>query len=84
MAARTRRKPLADVVAAGDRSESLRALRDFLARSLSSVEPDKAAPLAKQLADVLRELDGLPQVKEANPVDDLASRRASRRSAAAG
>jgi hypothetical protein len=36
--------------------------------------------LAKQLADVLRELESLPDAKEASKVDDLAAKRAARRS----
>jgi hypothetical protein len=72
---------LAKVVAAGDRRASLEALRDFLAARLEAVDPDKTAPLAKQLADVLRELSTLA-VPKGSKVDDLAAKRAARRSGA--
>jgi hypothetical protein len=82
----TARKPsrgLSEVVAAGDRRASLEAVRDRVAAALVGVDDRYVAPLAKQLADVLRELESLPVPREVSKVDDLASRRASRRSGAA-
>ena len=73
---------LPDVAATGDRRATLEALRDLLAASLVVVDPDKRAPLAKQLTDVLREIDALPS-GERSKVDDLAARRKARRTKAA-
>lgn len=80
----SRSEGLADVVAAGDYRDSLEALRDHIARSLESVDPDKRAPLAKQLAEVLRELANLPAAKGRSSLDDLAARRRDRGTATAG
>lgn len=71
-------------VRSGDRYRGLVALRDRLATDLEGLDPRYVAPVAKQLADVIREIDSLPQSREASTVDDLASRRASRRAAASG
>lgn len=80
----TRRKGLADITAEGDRRKALQALREHLARALDSADERYIAPLAKQLADVMRELDALPTGKEVSPVDDLAKRRVQRRKKASG
>lgn len=72
---------LAAAVAAG-RRDALTALRDHLALALEQAAPERAAPLAKELREVLRELDALAEPK-GSTVDDLARRRAARRSAAA-
>jgi uncharacterized protein (DUF2267 family) len=74
---------LRGTVAAGDRVCSLRAIRDTLAASLEEAAPQYAAALAKQLADVMRELDQLQPPKQESKVDDLAARRAARRKKAA-
>lgn len=76
---------LTDAVTKGTRREALTALRDFLAGQLDGeVEAKSIAPIAKQLADVMRELDALPEAKEGSPSDQLAARRAARRSAPTG
>ena len=75
-------KPLAEVVAEGDRRASLVALRDHLAVTLQSAERDHAA-IARQLTMVLREIAELPNPAEESKVDDLANRRARRISTAA-
>jgi hypothetical protein len=77
------KKPTGLVAAAasGDRRETLLALRDELARRLVDADRD-AAPLARQLTIVLREIEQLPTPGEKSRVDDLAKRRASRRAAA--
>ncbi len=67
-------------VTSGDLRKGLEALRDFLAERLENAEPKSVAPIAKQLADVMKELDSLPG-EEASQVDDLAERRAARRAA---
>jgi len=56
-------------------------LRDVLATSVGLADPDRRAPLAKQLAEVMRELDSLPNTEAGNPVDDLKAKRAKRRAA---
>jgi hypothetical protein len=70
------------VVARGDRRESLRAIRDRLADELQHAEGRDVAPIAKQLTEVIREIDALPNAAEVSEVADLAKRRESRRKAA--
>lgn len=65
------------------RREGLEALRDLLADSLTMVDLNARAPLARQLTIVLEQLDNLPGGEAVNPVDDIAAQRAKRRSAAA-
>ena len=76
------KKPTGLVAAAasGDRRATLLALRDELARRLVDADRD-AAPLARQLTIVLREIEQLPVPGEKSRVDDLAKRRARRRAA---
>ena len=76
------KKPTGLVAAAasGDRREALLALRDELARRLVDADRD-AAPLARQLTIVLREIEQLPVPGEKSRVDDLAKLRARRRAA---
>ena len=71
---------LVAAAASGDRRAALLALRDELARRLVDAERD-AAPLARQLTIVLREIEQLPVPGEKSRVDDLAKRRARRRAA---
>lgn len=73
---------VSEAAAGGSRRTALLALRDSLAASVDAVEDRYKAALAKQLADVLRELDSLPAAKETTPVDDLNARRTARRKAA--
>lgn len=70
---------LEDAVASGDRRLALTALRDRLARAIGDAEEKSIAALAKQLADVLRELDAMPVGNEESKVDELAQRRLARR-----
>lgn len=72
---------LVAAAASGDRRAALLALRDELARRLVDADRD-AAPLARQLTIVLREIEQLPVPGEKSRVDDLAKRRAQRRTAA--
>ena len=60
------------------RRAGLIAIRDKLAEALAAVEPERAAPLAKQLTETIRELESLAEPK-GSTVDDLARRRAARR-----
>ena len=75
-------RSLPEVIASGDRRASLEAIRNKLAADLAITDGFHSAALAKQLADVIRELDSLPGGAEVSTVDDLAARRAARRSAA--
>ena len=76
-------KTMPEVVAEGDRRAALVALRDHLAQRLLVADKD-AAPLARQLADVLRQIDEIPAPEMESTLDALAGRRAARRSAATG
>lgn len=66
----------------GSRLEALVALRDVLAREIDEAPGARdLAGLIKQLADVLAQIDMLAPPKERNRVDEIAARRAARRSA---
>jgi hypothetical protein len=83
VAARRPPKPtFAAEVASGDRRRALVALRDRLVAAIEETEGFHVAPLAKQLADVLAQLDQL-RVPEVSARDELARRRAERRAGAA-
>jgi hypothetical protein len=71
-------------VTGGDRREALIALRDRLAAELDHpvVMPRDVALITKQLTEIIRELDSLPNAAEVSPLVDIARRRESRRSAA--
>lgn len=69
---------LRTVVGKGDRARSLDQVRDLLAETLESAEPQYVARLAAELRDTLREIDDLNPPKNEDSVDDLAARRASR------
>ena len=76
---------LAEVVATGDRRKSLEAIRDTLAERFVTTRSAVAlAPIAKQLTEVIREIDSIPGEREDSASDDLAKRRRARRSAAWG
>ena len=69
---------LRESVSGGDRVQSLTALRDYLAGLVDDFDghPRDIAPITKQLADVIRELDGLaPAIRKGTPLDELAARR---------
>lgn len=73
-----------DLLAAVQQSRraGLTAIRDHLASALAEAPVDKAAPLAKQLTETIRELESLAEPK-GSTVDDLQARRAARRQAGA-
>lgn len=73
---------LPDVVAAGDRGDSLEAIRDRLAKELDEAEGRDVAPIAKELRAVIAEIYSLPRAKEGSKSDELAARRTARRAAA--
>ena len=67
-----------DAVCTGDRVSGLTALRDFLAGMVEDFDgaPKDIAPITKQLADVIRELDLLaPVSRKGTALDELAARR---------
>lgn len=61
------------------RLDDLRDLRELLWESLRAADPDKRAPLAARLTDVIEQIERLsPAAKEGDPVDEIAKRRAAR------
>lgn len=74
------RKPstLESTIGEGERRASLEAIRGKLARELAEAYGKDAATLAKELREVIRELDSLPTGGEESPVDEIAARRARR------
>lgn len=75
---------LESIVKGGERRASLEAIRGKLATELAEAYGKDAATIAKELRDVMRELDSLPTSGEESTVDDLAARRARRLANAAG
>ena len=73
---------LGEVVAAGDRRQSLEVIRNHLASELAESSGRDVAAIARELREVMKELDGLPVPEEVSGVDQLARRRATRRGAA--
>lgn len=75
--------PVARAVRDGDLRDALEAIRDRLAAELERSAGQAAAAVAKELRAVMDAIEALPG-EEADPVDELAIRRAGRRSDAAG
>lgn len=71
---------LCRAVGTGDRIASLKQLRYRLAEAIEEAPPSAIAPLAKQLCAVMAELESLAPKREASKLDDLAAKRAARRS----
>lgn len=72
-------------VLSGDRVQALTAIRDRLAAELDNplIMPRDVAQVAKQLTDVIRELDAIPNASaEVSAVVDINKRRESRRKTA--
>lgn len=70
---------VSEVAGSGDRAKTLAALRDYLAGLIDTFDgpPRDIAPITKQLADVVRELDELaPVQRKGTALDELAARRA--------
>lgn len=72
---------LREVAATGDRRMTLEALRDRLAADFEEAATGVVAQIAAQLRATLLELDELPRPAEVSVVENIATRRASRRSA---
>lgn len=72
---------LVETAEGGDRLATLRALRDDLARSIVACESlrDKAS-LGRLLKDVLADIEAIPNKAEVSAADEIAARRAARRS----
>ena len=66
-----------------DRRAQLTELARILRISIDEADPQSRAALAKQLRDTLSELDQLPTAKQ-DTVDDVAKKRAQRRSKTPG
>lgn len=78
-------KNLGAVVPNGDRLASLKALRDRLAVDIDECESARdVAALSNRLMDVLAQIDELDSAKpveaKVNPIDEVAKRRAARKS----
>jgi hypothetical protein len=67
----------------GDRRETLMVLRDLLASRLEDAPATAIAPMAKQLADVLRQLDEASG-EGGDAVDEFTARRQARIADASG
>ena len=67
----------------GDRKAALEAIRDRLAAELTRARGTGAAAIARELREVLTELEAIPD-PEVSPVEQLLRRRAERRAAAEG
>lgn len=66
------------------RVDDLRHLREVLMESIAEAAADKRAPLVGQLRAVLSEIDGIDDdAKAGDPVDEIAKRRAARRTGTA-
>jgi len=72
---------ISEAAGSGDRLTILLELRDRLAADLDeATEARDVAPLALRLCDVLAQIDGLPQSQKVSAADEIAARRAGRRS----
>ncbi len=70
---------LVNAALSGDKRATLIALRDRLAEEIETAGARDLAPLSRQLTEVLRQLDEVPDEKEVSAANDIANRRANRR-----
>lgn len=76
---------LEQAVAGGDYHASLIALRGFLARELDDCDSKRdAAALSARLQAVLADIEAIPKKTEVSAADEIAARRASRRTGSTG
>ena len=69
---------VSEAFSSGDRLAGLLALRDFLAGLVDGFDgaPKDIAPITKQLADIIREIDAVaPVQRKGTALDELAARR---------
>lgn len=66
----------------GSREKTLLAVRDELAKAIASSQtrPSDLPALAKQLDQVMKDLEVIGHAEESDAVDEVANRRAARRS----
>lgn len=70
---------LSEVAKNGSRLETLIAIRDRLAEDIDGATNARdVAALTKQLADIVREIDEMPEAAAATPADEIAERRKQR------
>jgi hypothetical protein len=75
---------LSAAASSGDRVDTLRELRDLLARQIESCESGRdVAALSRQLTTVLAEISELLPSEKVDAVDEISARRNSRRAGAA-
>ena len=85
MSSKSRKRSFTEVITSGDYLASLEATRDAIAADLAVCESmrDKAA-LYLRLSDVLAKIEeAKPRTARGDTVDEIAARRAARRSGAA-
>jgi hypothetical protein len=71
-------------VEAGDRRSALLALRANLAARLDACTDREAAAIAKTLAQIVQEIDGIPDTtRELSAVESITAKRQTRRKSAA-
>lgn len=63
----------------GDKRATLVALRDRLVKEIEEAGARDLAPLSRQLMEVLKALDEVPDEKEVSAANDIANRRNARR-----
>lgn len=63
-----------------DRQADLERLLELLWESISSVDPDKRAPIAARIESVLQQVASLESAKPkgGDPIDEIAARRTAR------
>lgn len=72
---------LADVAVVGDRLATLTMLRDRLAAEIDLCDDQRLLPqLVLRLTDVLAQIDDMPSSGKVSAADEIAERRARRRS----
>lgn len=73
-----------EIIARGDRRESLTAIRDYLADLLIDDVPEyTVVKITQQLINIIRELDELPKEEARSAIDEVKRKREERRAAAA-
>lgn len=81
----TTARSYAEVIASGDRLDSLKATRDLIAARIEQGVPARdLASLTRRLLDVMEQIEALSGDEEVDHVDQIAQRRAARLAAAQG